>query len=220
MQNVQEIYAAFIKNTEYLSKVAGEQRAIKRHLEEVNVNYAAFIKACEDAPKSITQEIDSIPGRRIFYNAVGVQSFTTADAGQRGQPINFLVSQDGPFIQTHYPLVVWRPSAPSNATNFGVTRPVCSWPLPDQVIDGDRVDLSYEFVSGGSQRNFQNLPAGPLFSRPDNFAPLPVPTLFSPNETIQVFLTFESIAFDTTVAEPTTEGTLQVTLPGYRIVNM
>jgi hypothetical protein len=203
----------------YLARIAGEHRDIKRQLSEISAEYKAFRKACEDVPKSITSELDSIPGRRIFYNLSGTQDFTATSAGQRAQPINFLVSQDGPFVMTHYPLVLWRPSTPTNATQFGFWRPVATWPLPDQVIDADRIDLSYEFVSGGSQRNFNNLPAGPLFSRPDNVIPLPVPTLFSPNEVIQFFATFEAISFNS-AGVATTGGILQVTLPGYRIVNM
>lgn len=203
----------------YLSRISGEHREMKRALSEVMSEYKAFRKACEDVPRSITHELDSIPGRRIFYNLSGTQIFDTSLAGQRAQPINFLVSQDGPYVMTHYPLVLWRPSAPSSATRFGQWRPVATWPLPDQVVDDDRIDVSYEFVSGGSQRNFNNLPAGPIFSRPDAMAPLPVPTLFAPNEVIQAIFTYESILFGTS-GTPTTEGTLQVTLPGYRIVNL
>lgn len=204
----------------FLARVAGEHREIKRQLADVVSEYKAFRKACEDAPKSITHELDSISGRRIFYNLSNTQDFDSSLDGQRAQPLNFLVSQDGPFVMTHYPFVLWRPSSPATATQFGFWRPVATWPLPDQVVDGDRIDLSYEFVSGGSQRNFNNLPAGPLFSRPDSLIPLPVPTLFAPNEVIQMIPTYESITFDTGVAVPTTQGTLQVTLPGYRIVNM
>lgn len=205
----------------YLSRIAGENREIKRELAEVLSEYKAFRKACDNQPRSITHELDSIPGRRIFYNFAGVLSFDATDDGQRAQPINFLVSQDGPYVMTHYPLVVWKPSEPTTADNFGRWRPVSSWPLPDQVIDGDRIDLSYEIIDAGSQRNFQNLAsgAGP-FSRPDLMMPLPVPTLFAPNTTIQFFPTFEDIAFDAGAAIPTTAGIVSVTLPGYRIVNM
>lgn len=204
----------------FLSRIAGEHREMTRKLASVEAAYASAKKAFEAVPKSITHELDSIPGRRIFYNLSDTLVFTAADANQRAQPMNFLVSQDGPYVMTHYPLVVWRPSGPATATNFGIWRPVATWPLPDQVTDGDRVDLSYEFVSGGSQRNFNNEPAGPLFSRPDNLVPLPVPTLFAPNEVIQFIPTFQAINFDTGAQVPTDEGTLQVTLPGYRIVNM
>jgi hypothetical protein len=204
----------------FLARVAGEQREIKRQLADVISEYRAFRKACEDAPRSITHELDSIPGRRIFYNLNGTLTFDITNDGQRGQPINFLVSQDGPFIMTHYPLAIWRPSAPATATQFGFWRPVATWPLPDQVIDGDRIDLSYEFVDGGSQRNFQNLPTNPLFSRPDNLVPLSVPTLFAPNTVIQFFPTFQNILFDPGVAIPTTAGVLDVSLPGYRIANL
>lgn len=203
----------------YLGKISGEHREMKRQMSDVLSEYKAFRKACEDVPKSITHELDSIPGRRIYYNLSATDTFVADDAGQRAQPMNFLVSQDGPFVQTHYPMVLWRPSAPDTATRFGNWRPVSTWPLPDQTVNEDRIDLSYESVSGGSQRNFQNLPAGPVFSRPDAMVPLPVPTLFAPNETIQFIPTYQAINFSPDDV-PTTEGTLQVTLCGYRIVNM
>jgi hypothetical protein len=197
----------------FLNRMASEHRALKAEI-------AKLTAKIEQRPITLTEEIDSIPGRRIFFNLSAVQTFTVALSGQRGQPMNFLVSQDGAFVQTHYPMTIWRPSGPANATQFGWWRPISDWPLPDQVVDGDRINLSYEFVSGGSQRNFQNLPAGPVLSRPDNLIPLPCPTLFTPNETIQFIPTYESINFDQTLQVPTTTGTLQVTLPGYRIVNM
>lgn len=206
----------------FLSRIAGEHRNLVRQVADMKAEYSAYRKACEDVPKSITHELDSIPGRRIFYNLSANLNFTIAQDGLRAQPMSFLVSQDGPYVMTHYPLVVWKPNAPATATNFGFWSPVSSWPLPTQqvvVATGDRVDLSYEFVSGGAQRNFNNLPAGPMFSRPDNLIPLPVPTLFAPNETIQFIPTFENILFGAP-ATPTTGGELRVTLPGYRIVNM
>lgn len=202
----------------FLSKIAAEHRDLKRELVQVQASYNALVSEIQAQPRSITAEIDEIPGRRIFYNLSGDGTFTADQAGQRGQPINFLISQDGPYVMTHYPLVIWKPTAPDLTTNFGRWRPVASWPLPDQVLDEDIIDLSYEFVDGGSQRNFQNAVAGPLFSRPDNLVPLPVPTLFAPNSTIQFFPTFEAILFDSAV--PPTEGELRVTLPGYRIVNL
>lgn len=178
-----------------------------------------FIDACESQPRSITEEIDSIPGRRIFYTLSGRLDFTAAQDGLRGEPIAFAVSQDGPFIATHYPLVMWKPNAPDNATHFGRWRPVASWPLPDQILDDDIVDLSYEVDDTGSQRNFQNEAAGPLFSRPDNLVPLPVPTLFAPNTTIRFTPTFENILFGTPEV-PTTGGELYVGWPGYKIANL
>lgn len=177
--------------------------------------------------RSITSELNSIPGRRIFYNLNGQVTFTIDDDGNRGQPINFLVSQDGPFIMTHYPMIVWRPSAPAGATLFGLWRPVSAWPLPQQAsggavpqdLDEDIISISWELVDGGSQRNMQNLPTPPVLSRPDNMVPLPVPTLFTPNTTIQIFPTYQRILFNNQ-ATPPTQGTLEVALPGYRIVNM
>lgn len=206
-----------------MQRVLMELKQSRQDTHAARVEYAAFRKACEDAPKSITEEIDSIPGRRIFYNLNGVQPFTEANAttlGQRGQPINFLVSQDGPFVQCFEPLVMWIPSAPDITPNFGRWRPVFSYPLPDQVVDTDIIDISWELVDTGSQRNFQNLPTPPVFSRPDLRIPLSVPTLFAPNTTIQFFPTFNNILFDGDAENPPTEGLLWVNLGGYRIVTM
>ncbi|HZJ67639.1 MAG TPA: hypothetical protein VFD36_29250 [Kofleriaceae bacterium] len=204
-----------------LRQLIAKQKQNDAVLQQVLTKYDEFIKACEEQPRSITQEIDSIPGRRIFYNLCDRISFTDAQAGLRGAPLTFFISQDGPFIATHYPLVVWKPNAPSTATNLGAWSPVSSWPLPtQQVQDQDIIDLSYEVVDSGSQRNFQNEAAGPLFSRPDNPVPLPVPTLFAPNTTIQFFPTFERIFFSSEPGVPTTGGELVVIWPGYKIANM
>lgn len=189
-------------------------------LRDMKAQYQAFVAACEAQPRSITEEIDSIPGRRIFYTMGSRLSFTIANDGLRGEPMPFLVSQDGPFVMTHYPLVVWKPNAPTTATNFGQWSPVSSWPLPTQENTAqDRIDLSYEFQDGGSQRNFQNEAVAPVFSRLDMLAPLPVPTLFAPNTVINFIPTFENIFF-ASPATPTTGGELVVALPGYRIVNL
>lgn len=204
----------------FLAKLAAENRELRRQMGEVAAEYKAVKMVMAAQPKSITNELDSIPGRRIFYNLSGVLPFDISNAGNRAQPINFLVSQDGPFIMTHYPDVAWSPIAPANATHFGEWSPPYSWPLPTQQVGGDIIDIAWELVSGGSQRNFQNLPAVPLFSRPDTAIPLAVPTLFAPNEVIQFFATFNSIAFDAAAQVPTVQGQLVVTLPGYRVVNL
>ncbi len=169
-------------------------------------------------PRTITEEIDAISGRRIEYVLNDEQEFTAAQVGQRGQALTMTVSQDGPFIMTHYPMLLWRPSAPSNTPNLGFWRPVSTFPLPDQVVDTDIIDLMYEMVDGGNNRNFQSGPRGPILSRPDNMVPLPVPTMFSPNSTIQVIPTFNAITFNSSPAA--TEGILHVDLIGYRIVNL
>ena len=200
-------------------KLIGKQRLMEQQHRQMLDKYEEFIRACEDQPRSITQEIDSIPGRRIFYTLGDRQSFDATQAGTRGIPLTFLVSQDGPFICTHYPIAIWKPNSPDTATNFGAWRPVSTWPLPDQVLDTDLIDLSYEVVDSGSQRNFQNEAVGPVFSRPDNLIPLPVPTLFAPNTTIQFFPTFERILFNT-AGTATDGGELYVGFPGYRIVNL
>jgi hypothetical protein len=170
--------------------------------------------------KSVQEEIDAIPGRRIFYTLSGNQTFDIGSDGIQGQPIPFLVSQDGPFIMTHYPVIMWKPSAPAAATNFGKWRPVASWPLPAQVVSTDIIDVSYAMTDGGSQRNFQNLPVlSGLISRPDNMIPLPVPTLFTPNTVVQLTPTYENILFNGAPDAPT-QGLLVAGLPGYRIVNL
>lgn len=203
-----------------IRKLAQRQQRLEEQNRSILDKYEQFLRSVEDAPRSITQEIDSIPGRRIYYNLVGRVPFTAAQDGTRGNPVTFLVSQDGPFIQTHYPVVIWKPNSPDDATNYGRWRPIYSWPLPDQVLDVDTVDLSYEVIDSGSQRNFQNEPAPPMLSRPDVSLPLPVPTLFAPNTTIQFFPTYERILFDSTSQVPTTGGLLTVALPGYKIVNL
>lgn len=206
---------------EIIRQLIRRQKAMEEQHRQVLDKYEEFVRACEEQPRSITQEIDAIPGRRIFYNLSDRISFTAAQNGLRGQPLSFLISQDGPFIATHWPLVMWKPNAPATGTNFGRWSPVGTWPLPTQyVADLDIVDLSYEIVDSGSQRNFGNEAAAPVFSRPDNLVPLPVPTLFSPNTVVQFFPTYENIWFDPGAATPTEGGELVVTFPGYRIVNM
>lgn len=170
-------------------------------------------------PRSVNEEIDAIPGRRIESALVGTVSFAATDAGNRGAPVIMQVSQDGPFIQTHYPLVLWLPTAPNNATNFFRWRPVSTFPLPTQVVSTDIIDISYEMQDGGNQRFFQNDPRGPLLSRPDNIVPCPVPTLWAPNTTINFVPTYLSLTWNGTPVAPTA-GLLHVTIPGYRIVNL
>lgn len=206
--------------TEIIQKAFAKIRQLEQAIAQMSGQHAALFEMFRARPKSITEEIDSIPGRRIFYTESDLIEFTAANDGLRGDPLTYTISQDGPFIMTHYPLAVWRPNAPENATNFGQWSPVSSWPLPTQQnASQDRIDISYEFVDGGSQRNFQNEAVGPVFSRPDNLIPLPVPTLFSPNSVIQVFPTYENILF-TGPSVPTTGGLLGFFLPGYKIANL
>lgn len=169
-------------------------------------------------PRTITEEIDQIPGRRLETILAGEATFTTTDRQRRGTPITITVSQDGPFIMTHYAMALWRPSAPSNASNFQRWRPVTTFPLPDQVVDTDIIDIGYELQDGGAQRNFQNAVRGPVLSRPDNIVPCAVPTLWAANSTIQFTPFYHQITFDG--GTPPTEGTLHVDLIGYRIVNL
>jgi hypothetical protein len=176
--------------------------------------------------ESIEDEIESIPGRRVPYNLNGEVEFTIADNARRGEPTNHLVSQDGPFIWTHQPIAMWRPSAPTTATALGLWRPITTWPLPDQAagggqdLDTDLVSISFEIVDAGSQRNFQNAPtpAGVL-SYPLQLVPLAKPVLVTPNSVLQFFPTYNRILFNNPEVAPT-EGILSVSFPGYRIANM
>lgn len=203
---------------------------VKQQNQELS-NLRTAVAELQKRPRSITEEIDSIPGRRIVYTLSGEQSFTSTQNGTRGNPISFLVSQDGPFVMTHYPCIGWYPNAPSNADRYGIWSPISSYPLPRQNSGGaadnaqgtwlDTIDISYEIVDGGSQRAFQNITVGPnLISTRDNMIPLPVPTLFAPNTTIQVYITYNDIFFGTAPTVDTTGGLLHVDLPGYRIVQL
>lgn len=169
-------------------------------------------------PRSVEQEIDAIPGRRIESTLGGEIAFDATQVGLRGQPIIIPVSQDGPFVMTHYPVVMWRPTAPSTATDLGRWRPVSSFPLPTQQLTTDFIDIMWELQDGGNQRNFQNTPRAPMFSRADQLIPCAVPTVWSPNSTIVFTPTYTAITFGG--ATPTTGGTLHVDFYGYRIVNL
>jgi hypothetical protein len=179
---------------------------------------AAMIQAQQQRPMSVQEEIDAIPGRRMEGVLAGEVTFTAADVGQRAKPIIFQVSQDGPFVMTHYPLVIWRPTAPNNTTNLNRWRPASTFPLPTQVVSTDIIDLLYELNDGGSQRLTQNEPRGPLFSRPDNIVPCPLPTLWAANASVVFQPTYLALTWNS--ATPPTEGTLHVDLVGYRIVNL
>lgn len=199
--------------------VIRQLRANQAALNQKVIALAAELEAQKnDRAVSFAEQLDKIEGRRIEYRLSGRVTFAATDEETRGEPIMMQVSQDGPFVMTHYPMVLWKPSAPSNATNLGRWRPVCSGPLPTQQVTTDFLDISYELVDGGSQRNLQNEPSLPLLSRPDNVVPCPQPTLFAPNAAIQFFPTYEAITFSG--ATPPTAGILVCTLIGYRIVNL
>ncbi len=196
-------------------------RGLNAALRQTQQHVAILQKVVSDLqsrPRSVAEEIDAIEGRRIEGTLTGEVSFDADDVGQRATPIIFNVSQDGPFVMTHYPLVVWRPSAPDNASNLNRWRPVSTYPLPTQVVNEDIIDIMYELNDGGSQRLSQNEPRGPLFSRPDNIVPTPIPTLWSPNSTIVFQPTYLALTWDGDT--PPTAGILHVDLIGYRIVNL
>ena len=204
-----------------LDQHAAVIRKMNAQIAQLAAQNQAIMAALADQqsrPSSVQEEIDRIEGRRIEGTLSGEVTFTDTDVGNPGTPIVFQVSQDGPFVMTHYPLVLWRPTAPDNTTNLNRWRPVSSFPLPTQQVTTDIIDLMYEMQDGGNQRLFQNQPRAPLFSRPDNIVPAPVPTLFSPNAAILFKPTYLSLTWNS--GTPPTEGTLHVDLIGYRIVNM
>jgi hypothetical protein len=197
--------------------IRGLSTALKQQAQQITV-LQQMVADYQSRPRSVQEEIDALDGRRIEGTLSGEVTFTANDIGNRAQPIVFQVSQDGPFVMTHYPLCLWRPTAPSNTTNLNRWRPVSTFPLPDQVLDDDIIDIMYELQDGGNQRLFQNQPRGPLLSRPDNIVPCPVPTLWSPNAAILFTPTYLALTWDSDT--PPTQGTLHVDLIGYRIVNM
>ena len=202
--------------------------ALIRQLQALRQDYSALAQTVAELnrrPRSTTEEIEAIPGRRVLYTLSGDQSFTTSQDGTRGAAISMLVSQDGPFVMTHYPVIMWYPNLPSTATNLNRWRPVSTWPLPDQQaaadggVVGDVVDVAYEIMDGGSQRMLQNLTVAPgLISTPNDLKKLPVPTLFAPNTVVQLFITYLNVSFGGST--PSTSGNLHVDFPGYRIVNI
>lgn len=200
-------------------KTAIQQQAnvINQMAAKVN-SLEQVITDLQSRPRSVSEEIDAIEGRRLEGTLSGELTFDISDEDARGAPIVFTVSQDGPFVMTHYPLVLWRPSAPDNTPNFGRWRPVSTFPLPTQQVGTDIIDMMYELQDGGSGRLLQNEPRGPLFSRPDNIVPCPIPTLWASNATILFTPTYLTFTWDSSPAP--TQGTLHVDLIGYRIANL
>lgn len=195
------------------------QRRVLTELANVRADYGAYIEAQKKHPMTVQDQVNTMPGRRIPYQLTQTQAFTTALAGTRAPAMNFLVSQDGPFIWTHYPLVAWKPNLPASATNFGRWRPVASWPLPTQQLTTDFIDISFEMVDGGTQRNYQNAANGPgPVSRPDNIVPMPEWSVVAPNSVLQFIPTYEAINFNSS-GTATTGGILFVSFIGFRIIS-
>lgn len=204
-----------------LNQMAAALRSHKTVIETLQQQLAALTQAFnaqQSRPRSIQEEIDAVSGRRMESTLSGEVTFTLSDVGRRAAPVIMTLSQDGPFVMTHYPLVLWRPTAPDNTPNLNRWRPVTTFPLPDQVVDTDIIDILYELNDGGSQRFMQNQPRAPLLSRPDNIVPCPIPTLWASNSTIVFQPTYLDMTWDSNPAP--TQGTLHVDLIGYRIINL
>lgn len=192
-------------------------QALRQTQDRVN-QLVTLVNNLQSRPTTVQEEIDAQPGRRIESRLGGEVGFDASNLGQNGLPVNILVSQDGPFIMTHYPIVLWYPSN-TGATNFGRWRPVSSYPLPTQQLGTDIIDIKYQLTDGGSQRLLQNVPSSPVLSTPDNIVPCPIPTVWSPNTTI-VFTPFYNAINFSGAGTATSAGILHVDLIGYRIVNM
>jgi hypothetical protein len=201
----------------FAAKIRGHDNALAQQGQALQ-SLQAQVADLASAPSSVQQQIDALPGRRIESFLTGEVAFDITALNTRGTPIIITVSQDGPFVMTHYPVVMWRPSAPANTTNLGRWRPVASYPLPTQQVTADFIDISYEIQDGGNQRNFQNAPRSPLLSRPDALLPCAVPTLWAPNSTLVFTPTYNAITFS--AATPPTQGILHVDFVGYRITNL
>lgn len=202
-------------------RLAAAIRSQKSAIEQLQATQNQVLQqlaALQSRPRSVAEEIDAIEGRRLEGTLSGEVVFTAANEFKRSEPVRFVVSADGPFVMTHYPLVLWRPTAPDDAANYNRWRPVSTFPLPDQVVDTDIIDMQYELQDGGNKRLLQNEPRGPLFSRPDNIVPCPLPTLWSANATILFIPTYNKFTWNSDPAP--TEGTLHVDLIGYYIANL
>jgi hypothetical protein len=174
------------------------------------------LKKTSKAP-SLEEEIESIQGRRVMFNFTQTQTFTANTAGTKGSTMNYVVSTDGPFIMTHYPVAMWKSTLPTSATDFGRWRTVSSNPLPTQQLTTNFIDISYEMSDSGSGRNLQDNPASPaLLSYPAQLIALEKPMVFLPNTIISVIVTYEAITFGGSSA--TTSGSLAFSLPGYKII--
>lgn len=182
----------------------------------------AVIDAASAVVRSVPRDIDALPGRRALYTLSGDVTFTISDDGKRGNSIVMLVSQDGAFVMTHYPVVSWQPTAPTNATNFGQYSGIRSWPLPiQQVFDMDMIDISYELLDETARRGCQNIAvSAQVIASGDNLMPLPIPILFPPNTRLRFTPTYHNIFFNNAPDVDTTQGTLHVDLVGYRIATL
>ncbi len=176
-------------------------------------------------------DINDIEGRRIHFTQSATMTFTAAiNDGNRGPSYMIIpIGQDGPWVMTHYPVIMWRNAASATAADVGLWRPPSHWPLPDQIVDANVCSMSYEVFDEGSVRALQNDPqsdrntaagtqrkavvAG-LFSTANILMQLPEPTLFDTNGAIRIVITFDDIQFT-----DVTQGRLRVNLPGYKIVN-
>lgn len=163
-------------------------------------------------------EFSFIAGRRVHFVLAGDVNFVgTTDDGNQGQPIALAVSQDGPFIWTHWPLIMWRPNLPTTATNFGQWRPVYHGPLPTQQVTTDFISISYTLEDTGAGRLLQSERIPPAQSRVDDLKPLPRPMMLEPNSTLIFTPFYEDINLNSG-GTATTGGTLVVAFPGYKII--
>lgn len=164
------------------------------------------------------EELNRIPGRRMNYVMSGFVDFVPAQSGNRGESIQFPVSQDGPFVATHMPSATWAPIAPTTTPNVNGFRPPTIMDLATQEVSlgGEFVDISWELQDGGTQRLMQSAPVtADQLSQRNYDKKMAMPTLFAPSTIIQFTPTYNRI-----VAVTTTTFRLFVSIKGYRIVSL
>jgi hypothetical protein len=184
---------------------------------------AAKLQKVEERPMSVWDEINQIEGRRVDYVLSQDLSFTITQLGARSSGLSFQVSQDGPFIMTHYPMVSWWVNAPSNADNLGKYGAIGSWPLPTQQqgTSLDSININYEIYDSGSQRGLQTgVRSQGLLSYPGALMKMPQPVIFAAAAQIQFYCTFLDIDFATAPTNDSSGGNLHVDLVGFRCVNL
>lgn len=202
--------------------ITDKQAAYIRNLSNEVANLKSQVATSVDRSRAraITpeEELNRIPGRRMNYIMSGYVDFVPAQSGNRGESIQFPVSQDGPFVATHMPSASWAPIAPALTPNVNGFRPPTIMDLATQEVSlgGEFVDISWELQDGGTQRLMQSapVPADQLSQRIYD-KKMAMPTLFAPSTIIQFTPTYNRI-----VAVTTTTFRLFVSIKGYRIVSL
>lgn len=198
------------------------------------------------ARRNLEEEINALPGERYYFTLTGKsivrqgstyfkqdgQPFVSTAADTEADLLYYEVPKDCFFIACYYPMAVWRITTSGVAADVGRWRPVYSWPLPDQVMNTELIDVSLRFADVGSERALENeatarnastgAPVASVlrhvpsahFSNPNTWKKLPVPSVFKPKSVIACQPKYDRVLFTSATA-----GRLRVDLPGYLIRN-